>query len=375
MTQPPDLAEPVPPDFGNVVAGIGFAAGAIGLLCLFDALREALGAYLYHTSIPVLSIYKGVLGIYAAVRQGHQWSDPDAKPSLGGRFFVLAWLALPVFLNALEVGRLWSPPPIQPASLNSTLCWVIGYYVFSKVSTLTRLNGYRPFGLGKDLDRPPLPEAKLKIMKELGLAVDVLGAICLFDILREGIAPPNRSYIDIHFAYRLALAAYAGTNQWRKWTDPEADSPRWGLMWVLTWLGVAVLLKGLTLISSDNLMVMPQHLTGTLLWVLAIYGLGRVPTFLGWNPLGSAPRPPIPSPPPAEDDRTPDDGSDDSQGDLDAVAAACKAAGEFSRSDIMKATGLGADAAKRRLGVLLRRGWIERIMFGRYRWKGPRSDA
>ncbi|MCX5795088.1 MAG: hypothetical protein NTY77_06315 [Elusimicrobia bacterium] len=383
MTQAQDPCAPVQPELAKTVAAIGFAASVLGLFCLYDALREALGAYQYHTAIPVLSIYKGVLGIYAAARQGHQWSDPDAKPSRGGRFFVLAWLGLPVFLNALEVGRLWFPPPIQPADLNNTLNWVIGYYVFGKASTLARLNGYRPLGLGKNLVRAPLPEERLKIMADLRLAVDVLGAICIFDVLREGITPPYQSGIDIHSAYRLALAAYAGTNQWRKWVDPQADSPRAGFGWVLAWLGVLVLLKGLTMISSDNIIVMPQQLTGTLLWVFSIYGLGKAPAFFKWNPVGSGlprPRPEpgpkpedpgqdpaTPAPPPAEGGQTPDDGSDS---DLEAVAAACEQAGEFSRADIVGATGMNPDRVKRKLDELLRRGWIERIKFGRYRWKG-----
>jgi len=56
--------------------------------------------------------------------------------------------------------------------------------------------------------------------------------------------------------------------------------------------------------------------------------------------------------------------------DLEAVADACQKAGEFSRSDIAKATGLGADVVKRRLNVLLDMGWIERKKHGNYRWKG-----
>ena len=56
--------------------------------------------------------------------------------------------------------------------------------------------------------------------------------------------------------------------------------------------------------------------------------------------------------------------------DLEAVANACKKAGEFSRSDIAKATGLGVDVVKRRLNVLLDMGWIEREKLGNYRWKG-----
>jgi hypothetical protein len=56
--------------------------------------------------------------------------------------------------------------------------------------------------------------------------------------------------------------------------------------------------------------------------------------------------------------------------DLEEVAKACAEAEEFSRADIAKATGLGVDVAKRRLGVLLDMGWIEREKHGRYRWKG-----
>ena len=56
--------------------------------------------------------------------------------------------------------------------------------------------------------------------------------------------------------------------------------------------------------------------------------------------------------------------------DLDAVANACKKAGEFSRSEIAKATDLGVDVVKRRLNVLLDMGWIEREKHGNYRWKG-----
>ncbi|MBI5239252.1 MAG: hypothetical protein HY926_02160 [Elusimicrobia bacterium] len=56
--------------------------------------------------------------------------------------------------------------------------------------------------------------------------------------------------------------------------------------------------------------------------------------------------------------------------DLEAVARACEKAGEFSRSDIVKRTGLGKDVVKRRLTVLLELGWIEREKHGNYRWKG-----
>ena len=56
--------------------------------------------------------------------------------------------------------------------------------------------------------------------------------------------------------------------------------------------------------------------------------------------------------------------------DLEAVAKACKKAGEFSRSDIAKATGLGVDVVKRRLNVLIDMGWIGREKHGNYRWKG-----
>ena len=56
--------------------------------------------------------------------------------------------------------------------------------------------------------------------------------------------------------------------------------------------------------------------------------------------------------------------------DLETVAGACAKAGEFSRSNIAKATGLGVDVVKRRLNVLLDMGWIEREKHGNYRWKG-----
>lgn len=56
--------------------------------------------------------------------------------------------------------------------------------------------------------------------------------------------------------------------------------------------------------------------------------------------------------------------------DLEAVARACEKAEGFSRSDIVKRTGLGKDVVKRRLTVLLEMGWIEREKHGNYRWKG-----
>lgn len=409
MPSPQDPPEPIPPELGKTVVAIGLAAHFLGLFCLYDALREGLGAYQFHTAIPMLSIYKGVLGIYTAARQGHQWSDPDAKPSFGGRFFVLAWVGLYVVLNALEVGRLWNPPPIQPVELDQTLTWVLGFYVFGKASTLARMAGYRPLGLGKALDArraarlslaptpAGVPEDKRKMMAALGLAADVLGGICLFDVLRETVTPPNQSFVHIHFAYRLVLAAYAGTNQWRKWTDPQADSPRSGIRWVAAWLGALVLLKGLELISSENLIVMPQHLAGTLLCVFSIYGLGRTSDLVRKGGLrlpglgtgrqaGPAPRPVEPAlPPDPGDQQPPDQGSpeppesaDDSEdrtSRLERVAAACEEAGDFNPSDIVAATGLTVDTVKHWIKVLVRKGWVDRIEHGRYCWKGRGADA
>jgi hypothetical protein len=72
LPQPQDPPQTAPPDLAKTVAAIGFAAHILGLFCIYDTLREGLGAYQYHTAIPVLAIYKAVLGIYAAARQGHQ---------------------------------------------------------------------------------------------------------------------------------------------------------------------------------------------------------------------------------------------------------------------------------------------------------------
>jgi hypothetical protein len=335
LPRPQAPSQSVPPEFAKTVSAIGIAAGILGLFCLYDALREALGAYQYHNPIPALGIYKGVLGIYTAARQGHQWSDPDAKPSLGGRFFVLAWLAVPVLLNALEVGRLWFPPPIQPADLNTTLNWVIGYYVFGKASAVARVNGLRPFGLGKTLDarraargllaQAPLPEEKIKMMETLNLAVEVLGAVCLFDVLREAISPPNQSAIDVHFAYKLALSAYAGTNHWRKWTQdgPEPDTLKWGGLWVGAWVAAFALIKGLAAIDSSNIIVLPTHLTGTLLFVCSIYALGRGSDVIRKsrrNTPGPRPRP-APTPAPVGDAPPADTGMDLSKIQQDILAA------------------------------------------------------
>jgi hypothetical protein len=71
-----------------------------------------------------------------------------------------------------------------------------------------------------------------------------------------------------------------------------------------------------------------------------------------------APKPVDPSAPPAEDDH------------LERVAAACEKAGDFSRADIVSATTLSVDGVKHWLGVLMRKGWVEKIGYGRYRWKG-----
>ena len=185
----------------------------------------------------------------------------------------MAWLALPLLLNALEVGRLWNPPPIQPADLSDALNWVLGFYVFGKVTSVVRTKGFKPLGI---LPRRQLPPEKEKLVSVLKLAVDVLGAVCLFDVLREAITPPNMSVIDIHGAYRTALAAYAGTRAWRLWADPDADDKSSGHWWVAAWLLAAIGIKGVEMISSDNLIVMPRHLAGTLLWVFSIYGLGFV---------------------------------------------------------------------------------------------------
>jgi hypothetical protein len=155
----------------------------------------------------------------------------------------------------------------------------------------------------------------IAVMAELKLAVDVLGAVCIFDVLREAISPPNQSYIDVHFAYRLALTAYAGTNQWRKWTDPKADAPRRGYVWILAWLAALALIKGLELSSPDNIIVMPTHLPGTLLWVFSIYALGHVSNLAlrsGLNPWRQAPAGETPGP-----DTPPEEGPD-----RDALAAA-----------------------------------------------------
>jgi hypothetical protein len=54
---------------GKAVTAIGWAANILAAVCLYDALREGLGAYQYHTAIPLLAVYKGALGIYAAARQ------------------------------------------------------------------------------------------------------------------------------------------------------------------------------------------------------------------------------------------------------------------------------------------------------------------
>jgi hypothetical protein len=417
VPEPQDPSKPLPPGFAHTVIAARFAANILACLCIYDAVREGLGAYQYHTTIPLLSLYKAVLGTYSVAQQGNLWRDPDAKPSSWGSIFILLWLAVPVILNALEYCRLGIP--IQPADLNSTLNWVIGYYVFGKASTLARINGLRPMGLGKTLDArraakgllappAPLPQEKLKIMAELRLAVDVLGAVCLMDVLREGVFPPYQSVIDIHFAYRLALAAFAGTNRWRKWTrdsqrnslglsgpgdcrplvDPEADSSRSGAAWVLAWVGMAVLLW---LLSAGNIVVLPERLMGTATWVISIYLLGKAPDIWEWNPLRPRPgqvdppgpgKPVHPTPPapkhddpqppaaPAEGGQTPPDAASDLDADLETVAAACQEAGEFSRADIVRAANLSADKVKRRLDELLHRGWIERIKFGRYRWKG-----
>jgi len=193
------------------VTAIGWAANILGAFCLYDALREGLGAYQYHTAIPLLSIYKGALGIYAAARQTHQWQDPEADIDRGGHYFVFAWLALPLLLYALEAGRLWDPPPIQPADLSDTLNWILGFYVFGKVSSVVRTKGFKPLGIAAKRE---LPMEKAQVVGVLKLAIDVLGAVCLFDVIREAITPPNMSVIDIHGAYRSALAAYAGTSQW-----------------------------------------------------------------------------------------------------------------------------------------------------------------
>jgi len=56
--------------------------------------------------------------------------------------------------------------------------------------------------------------------------------------------------------------------------------------------------------------------------------------------------------------------------DLEAVAAACEKAVEFSRADIVQATGLGVDVVKRRFNVLMDMGWIERAKHSNYHWKG-----
>jgi hypothetical protein len=292
MPIPPQAAPPTAP-LGKAVTAIGWAANILAAFCLYDALREGLGAYQYHTAIPLLAIYKGVLGIYAAARQAQQWREPEADIDRGGHYFVLAWLALPLLLNALEVGRLWDPPPIQPADLSDALNWVLGFYVFGKVTSVVRTKGFKPLGI---LPRRQLPPEKEKLVSILKLAVDVLGAVCLFDVLREAITPPNLSVIDIHGAYRSALAAYAGTRAWRLWAhdspstslglsgpgdsrpqaDPEAEQDSGGHWWVAAWLLAAVGIKGVEMISSDNLIVMPRHLAGTLLWVFSIYGLGFV---------------------------------------------------------------------------------------------------
>jgi hypothetical protein len=260
------------PQLGKAVTAIGWAANILAAVCLYDALREGLGAYQYHTAIPLLAVYKGALGIYAAARQAQQWRDPEADIDRGGHYFVLAWLALPLLLNALEVGRLWNPPPIQPGDLSETLNWVLGFYVFGKVSSVVRTRGFKPLGI---LPRRQLPPEKEKLVSVLKLAVDVLGAVCLFDVLREALTPPNLSVIDIHGAYRSALAAYAGTGLWRKWADPDVEEKSSGHWWVAAWLAAALAIKGVEMISSDNLIVMPRHLAGTLLWVFSIYGLGK----------------------------------------------------------------------------------------------------
>ncbi|MDD5630396.1 MAG: hypothetical protein PHU21_15130, partial [Elusimicrobia bacterium] len=174
---------------------------------------------------------------------------------------------------------------------SETLNWVLGFYVFGKVSGLARLSGFRPLGLGRSLDarlaararsagpaQPPadeaLPVEQRKIKEVLGLGADALGAICLIDVLREGIFPPYQSCIDIHFAYRAVLLAYVGTNKWSKWTDKKPDAPDHSWAWLAAWLAALILVRGVEFISADNLVVMPGHLTGTLLWVFAIYGLG-----------------------------------------------------------------------------------------------------
>ncbi|MCX5797619.1 MAG: hypothetical protein NTY77_19180 [Elusimicrobia bacterium] len=91
----------------------------------------------------------------------------------------------------------------------------------------------------------------------------------------------------------------------------------------------------------------------------------------GWRRAPRQPSLPFPTPvaPPAP---LADGGSDPHElaADLEAVAKACERAGEFSRSDITKATGLGVDVVKRRINVLLDMGWIEREKHGNYRWKG-----
>jgi hypothetical protein len=404
---------------------MGWVAAAIGGLCIFDALKEGICSYQYQNAIPLLTVYKGILGIYTTARQGHQWTDPDAQQTSLGHIFIYGWAAVYVILAGLEIGRFCYPPPAQPFNLDNTFNWVIGYYVFGKASALARLGGLRPFGLGKRLDArkavralasgadtpQPLPIEKVRIMDSLRKVVDLLGGICLFEVLYEGISFPNRCHIDLHYAYRLVLAAYAGTNQWRKWTGAEPDVPRSSRWWLYAWGGVFVILKYLSAIDSSNIIVMPWHLTGTALWVFAIYllgftsdmartsgflsslglGLGKEPTPIPEGPqpkpVDPRPQPPQPTPkpePPVSDNPPSTGGQDEDDGAADTdtreqkierTAIVCEQLGEFGFADVAAAANITYKAARHWVEVLVKKGWVEKIGYGRYRWKGRGDNA
>jgi hypothetical protein len=387
--KPQDKADPASSEFGFTVAAIGFAAAVLGLICLYDAIREALGAYQYHTAIPLLSIYKAVLGIYVAARQGHQWHDPKASADHYGHILVFLWIAAYPVLFLLELGKVCDCPPIQPVDLNNTLNWVIGFYFFGKASSLARVNGYRPLGLGKTLDSSAPggasapPPAQRQTMEVLRLGAEVLGMMCVYDDLREGMHPPYQSFIDIHYAYRVVLAAYVGANQWRKWTDPKADSQRMGFAWVLLWVGAAGALKWFEAASPEHFTVMPAHLAGDMLCVFSIYGLGKFSDLArksGYQPFGLG-RQTLPAPAPepqAEAEPEPEEGIEEAEGmpeHLEIVSAACEQAGEFSLQQMASATNLSYETVRHWVQVMIRRGWVEKVSHGIYRWKGRGQDA
>ena len=89
---------------------------------------------------------------------------------------------------------------------------------------------------------------------------------------------------------------------------------------------------------------------------------------------------PVPAPDsqqPEEEPEAEDEGQDGGSRseNMEIVAAACERAGEFGLAEIAGATDLHYRAVTHWVEVMTRLGWIEKVSYGRYRWKGRGSNA